>query len=329
MRGVLAFACRAFPRDHRARRSDEVVDTALLAADGSVSRAAREALSLVVAGLRQRLRAEAGRSLQDGAALLAGVLAVVNLAVAAAGIMRIVDRPLGDGPSVLLWHLRYGPLSIPFIIDWWWIAFTIVAAVVVVGLACGYRRLALGAAFANLGLVAYDAIVLANSPLLRLQKLDLPGYTLDGKGHLDVFTWQRLPQALAYPAGRQWLAAAIVLAVATYYAATTRRRSVARLPLALVAVALLVWLSREAAGAFYFLRWPLAVVVVLGAAFGALAPRLAVLAVGVTIAAFPSVVNYLTATQLHHDYVVTGVVAAALGLGFLLPLVQLTRRRLT
>jgi hypothetical protein len=329
MRGVLAFACRAFPRDHRARRSDEVVDTALLAADGSVPRAAREALSLVVAGLRQRLRAEAGRSLQDGAALLAGVLAVVNLAVAAAGIMRIVDRPLGDGPSVLLWHLRYGPLSIPFIIDWWWIAFTIVAAVVVVGLACGYRRLALGAAFVNLGLVAYDAIALANSPLLRLQKLDLPGYTLDGKGHLDVFTWQRLPQALAYPAGRQWLAAAIVLAVATYYAAITRRPSVGRLPLALVAVALLVWLSREAAGAFYFLRWPLAVVVVLGAAFGALAPRLAVLAVGVTIAAFPSVVNYLTATQLHHDYVVTGVVAAALGLGFLLPLVQLTRRRLT
>ena len=61
MRGLLAFACRAFPRDHRARRSDEVVDTALLAADGSAWRAAREALSLVVAGVRQRLRAESDR----------------------------------------------------------------------------------------------------------------------------------------------------------------------------------------------------------------------------------------------------------------------------
>jgi hypothetical protein len=87
MRAVLAFACRAFPPDHRARRSDEVVDTALLASEGSAWRMAREALSLVVAGARQRLRAE------SGAALLAGVLALANLAIALAGIALAV-RPL-------------------------------------------------------------------------------------------------------------------------------------------------------------------------------------------------------------------------------------------
>lgn len=329
MRGLLALSCRAFPRDHRARRSDEVVDTALLAAEGSTWRAAREAFSLVVAGTRQRLRAESGRSLPDGAALLAVVLAVVNLAVAGAGILRIVDRPHGDGPSILLWSVRYGKLSVPFIVDWWWIAFTLVAAGVVVGLACGYRRLALAAAFANLGLVAYDAIVLANSPVLRLQKLDLPGYTLDGKGHLDVFTLQRLPSTLAYPGGRQWLAAAIVLAVATYYAAPVRRLRFTRLPLALLGVGVLVLLSRDNSGAFFYLRWPLAILVVLAMAFGAVAPRLAILAIGLVIAASPSVVNYLTATQLHHDWIVTGVVAVGLALGAILPLAQLNRRRLT
>ncbi|HEY7420554.1 MAG TPA: hypothetical protein VH541_00985 [Gaiellaceae bacterium] len=331
MDGLLPLACRAFPPDHRARSSAEVVDTAALVADGSRVRVAREALSLVVAGLRQRLRAESRRSLRDGATLLAGVLAIVNLAVALAGILRIVDRPHGDGASVLLWHVRYGPLSIPFIIDWWWIAFTLAAAGVLIGLACGYRRLALGAAFANLCLVAYDSIVLADSPVLHLQRLDLPNYTSDGRGHLDVFTNHLVNHyagALAYPAGRQWLAAAIVLALATY-AARQRRRPATWLPLALGVLALLVVLSRDNWGAFYFLRWALAVVVVLAAAFGAVAPRLAILAVGLTLAAAPSVVNYLTATQLHHDWVVTGVVAAALALGAVVPLVHLTHRRLT
>jgi hypothetical protein len=93
MRGLLAFACRAFPRDYRARRSGELVDTALLAADGSAWRTAGEALSLVTAGLRQRARAERGRSIGDGIRLLAGVLALVNLSVALAGIGLGIDRP--------------------------------------------------------------------------------------------------------------------------------------------------------------------------------------------------------------------------------------------
>ena len=92
MRGLLAVACRAFPPDHRARHSDEIVDTALLAANGSRWRTAGEALSLVVAGARQRLRAESSRSMRDGAALLAGILALVNLAVALAGITAGAER---------------------------------------------------------------------------------------------------------------------------------------------------------------------------------------------------------------------------------------------
>jgi hypothetical protein len=56
----------------------------------------------------------------------------------------------------------------------------------------------------------------------------------------------------------------------------------------------LLVLSRETAGGFFFLRWPLAAVVVLGIALGSVAPRLAVVAVGVTLAAVPTVDTYLT-----------------------------------
>jgi len=308
MRELFAVACRAFPREHRARRSDEVVDTALLAADGSGWRAAREALSLVGAGMRQRLRAESGHSVREGAALLAGLLALVNLAVALAGVTAGVGR--GSGPQLL--PLCYCPSYLPYVVDWWWIAFIAAAAAIVVGLALGNRRLTLSAAIVNLGLVGYDAIFLAN------------GNPYDGRGHLDVFTYA---QTLSFPAGRQWLAASVVLALGTA-AAPMRRRPLTRLPLALVAAVALVVLSRETWGAFFFLRWPLAAIILLAVAFGAVAPRIAVVGIGVTLAAAPSAVGYLTAPNLRHAPLVTGVVALGLALGVLLPLAQLSRRRL-
>jgi hypothetical protein len=265
----------------------------------------------VLAGLRQRLRAESGRSVRDGAALLAGVLALVNLAVALTGILSGLGTYAGT--SVFLWSVRYGPGSYPFVIDWWWIAFVLAAAAVVVGLVLGMRRLAVGAALVNLGLVAYDALFLANAN------------PYDGHGHFDVFTYS---QTSSFPGGRQWLLAAVVLAAATI-ATRPRRHSLTWLPLALIGAGVLVVLARETWGAFFFLRWPLAVIVLLGIAFGAVAPRLAILSIGVVVAAAPSVHAYLTAPNLHHDAVVTAVVAAGLTLGVLLPLAQLTRRRLT
>jgi hypothetical protein len=306
MREVMLFACRAFPRDHRARRSDEIVDTALLASAGSPRRATREAVSLVVAGLRQRLRSESDRSLRDGAALLAGVLALVNLAVALAGITARVQVVGGI-------HLSVSPGYGPYVVDGWWVAFTVAAVAVVVGLTRGDRRLALGASVANLCIVAYDAIFLAN------------GSPYDGRGHFDVFTYT---QTSGIPGGRQWVLAAAVLAVATA-AARPRRLPPGRLPLALLVSLVLVVPARETWGAFFFLRWPLAVVLVLGIAFGALAPRLAVLAVGATLAAAPSAVVYMTAGNLHHHPSVTGFVAVGLALGAVLPFAHLVRRRLT
>lgn len=299
MRGLLAFACRAFPPEHRARRSDEIFDTALLAADDSAWRAAREALSLVVAGMRERLRAEPHRSLRDGVALLAGLLALVNLAVALAGIALGVHPPR---LNIL------GPLFFrsPFVVDWWWIAFAVAAAGVVLGLILGNRRLAVGAALANLGIVAYDATFL------------FP----DNRGHLNAFAW-----AGGFPVGREWLAPAVVLAVATA-AAPLRRLSLSRLPLTLVAAVLLVVLSRETSGGFFFLRWTLAAIIVLAMAFGWVAPRLAVVAIGVSLAVAPSVVEYLT-TPYYHAPAVTWIAAPGLALGILLPLAYLTRRRLT
>lgn len=301
MRKLLVFACRAFPPDHRARRSDEVVDTALLAAGGSAWRALHEALSLVVLGMRQRLSADSGRSPRDGAALLAGVVALLNLAVALAGVALGVHPP--PPPQIV------GPLFFrnPYVVDWWWIAFAVAAAGVVLGLVLGNRRLAFGAGLTNLGIVGYDAIFVA----------------ADWRGHMNVFS---NPLAPSFPLGWDWLAVAVVLAVATA-AAPLRRLSLWRLPLAFAAVVLLVAVSRETPGSFYFLRWPVAGVVVLAVAFGWLAPRLAVIAVGVTVVVAPIVVAYLT-TPYYHAPVVTWVLAPGLAVALLLPLAYLTRRRL-
>jgi hypothetical protein len=305
MRKLLLLACRAFPREHRARCSDEVVDTALLAANGSAWRAAREALSLVAAGMRQRLRAESGRSLRDGAALLAGALAVVNLAVPLAGVA------LGVHPPLLFLGLGFGGIH-PYVVDWWWIAFAVAAAGIILGLVLGNRRLAVGAAIANLGIVGYDALFLANG-------------TDWYRGHLAAFTFG---QTSAFPVGRHWLVAAIVLVLATA-AAPLSGLPLRRLPLALVAALLLVVLSREISGSFLFLLWPLAAIVLFAMVFGGLAPRLAVLAVGGVLVALPSVVGYLTQPYDHHDPVATLAVATGLAVGLVLPLAQLARRRLT
>lgn len=307
MRGLLRFACCAFPPEDRARRREEIVETAVLAADGSTLRAGREALSLVVAGLRKRPRAESQRTLRDGLALLAGLFALVNLAVALAGIaMRVHPPP----PIVFSQPARLGPPVNPYAIDWWWIAFAVAAAAIVLGLVLGSRRLALGAALANLGIVAYDAISLV----------------AHGGGHLDALTY--LQGTSGYPGGQEWLAPAAVLVLATA-AAPLRRLSLVRLPLAFVAAVGLAALSRERYG-FFFLRWPFAAIVLLACVFGWLAPRLAVLAIGASLAVAPTVVQYLTTPAWEYkDPAVTWVAAPGLALGLLLPLAYLTRRRLT
>jgi hypothetical protein len=299
MRGLLTVACRAVPRGHRARSSDEVVDTALLAAGGSALRAAREAVSLVVAGMRQRLRAESDRPLRDGLALLAGMLAVVNLAVALAGTAAV-------NPPLLPFTSRAFP-PYPYRPDWWWIGFTIAAVGILIGLVRGDRRLALGAALANLGFIVYDAI--------------FPAHIGSSLLYLVYFS-------PTFPAGRQWLAPAVVLALAT---ATTplRRLPLTRVPLVVAAVVALVALSRETWGHFLFLRWPLAVLLVLAIAFGTLIPRLAVLAVGAVLAAGPSGVTFLAGSDFGHHPSVVRFLAAGLALGAFVPFARLVRRRLT
>lgn len=301
MREFLRFACRAFPPEHRARRSDEIVDTAVLAANGRTLRVIREALSLVVAGTRQRVRAESHRTLQDGLALLAGILATLNLGVALAGIALGVNKPP-------IYFLGRGPLFLrsPYVVDWWWIAFAVAAAGIVLGLVLGIRRLAVGAALTNVGILAYDAI--------------------GGLGHMDAFTFFR--QEPSFPGGWEWLVAAIVLALATA-AAPLRRLSLGRLPLALAAAVLLIVLSRETAGSFFFLCWPLAAIVVLALAFGWVAPRLAVVAVGLTSVVVPIVVAGLMTPYGYHPSIWPWLVVPGLVLSLALPLAQLTRRRLT
>jgi len=311
MRRLLLFACRAFPRDHRARRSDEVVDTALLAANGSASRAAREAVSLLVAGLRERLRAESRHAVRDGLVPLAWLLATVNLAIALGGItLGVHPPPYPDIPGLGPFA---GTFRSPYVLDWWWIAFAVAAAGVVLGLVLGSRRLAVGAALANVGIVAYDAVVVAN------------GSPYDGRGHLNLFTYFQAP---AFPGGREWFAAAAVLVLATA-AAPLRRLPLVRVPLTFALALLLVVLSLETSGRFLFLVWPFAAIVMLGIAFGAFAPRIAVVAVGVALVGVQRIVWYLTTPYIYHDPLVKWVAAPGLALGILLPLAYLTRRRLT
>ena len=303
-RRLLDFACRAFPRDYRARRSGELVDTALLAADGSGLHAVREALSLVVAGLRQRLRAERHRSAREGLALLAGVLALVNLAVALAGVVLRIDpfRIGVVGPAGLFFRNQY-------VAEWWWIAFFVAAAAIVLGLVLGNRRLALGAALANLGFVAYEAFL----------------FSPRHQGHLNVIgfypgRWD------PYPVGREWLAPTVVLALATA-GAPLRRRPLWRFAVTVAAAVLLVMVSRDIADGYFFLVWPLAATVALGMAVGWLAPRLAMVGVGISLAVAPSVVRYLTTPR--YPAPVSWAVAAGLAVAVFLPLAYLTRRRLT
>ncbi len=198
----------------------------------------------------------------------------------------------------------------PYVVDWWWITFAVAAVAIVLGLALGNRRLALCAALANLGLVGYDAIFLTGG---------------DG-GHLNALASLG---GLGYPIGPEWFAPAVVLALATA-ASPQRRRSLLRLPLTLVAALLLVVPARETSTGFFFLRWPVALLIVLAVTLGWLLPRLAVLAVGVSLVLAPYVVEYLTTpSREYKDPVVTWVAAPGLALGIVLPLALLTRRRLT
>lgn len=301
MRGLLVLACRAFPRDHRARRSDEVVDTALQVAVGSRGRATCEALSLVLGGIRERLRVESKRPFRDGLRLLAGVLAVLNLAVALVG-----------GPGLHAWASGFGYSGYQHLPGWWWFAFPVAAAGVVLGLMVGDRRLALGAALANLGLLAYHAF---------------PPWQYHGPPFDPSSGPVRIPLYPLFPSGREWLAPAVVLAVVTA-AAPLRRIRPTHVPLVVGVVAALVALSHEMApwGDFSFLRWPLAALMLLTIAFGSLLPRLAVMTVGLVLAAAPSGIA-LTGSNV--DRTVIWSVTAVFVLGAFMPVARLVRRRLT
>lgn len=307
-RRLLALSCRAFPPEHRARTSDEIVDTALLAADGSAWRATQEAASLVSAGVRQRLRAERGMSARSGAALVAQLLALLNLAVALCGISLVVDTPP---------YRKLGWVNLIYPVDWWWIAFACSALGVVVGLALGRRGAALGAALANLAIVGYDALGLGGNI----------------GGHFWAFATQNY--VLPYPVGWAWLSAAVVLVLAVI--AAPSRRSVVRLPIVIGGAVLLDVVARAHADGFFFLQWPVVVVIALAVVFGLWAPRLAVVAIGVSLAFGPMLVFFTTAhlawqLGLRNPVDLTkllALVAPCLVLGVLLPLAQLARRRLT
>lgn len=304
-RRLLALSCRAFPRAHRARTSDEITDTAMLAADGSAWRAGREAISLVVGGAWERLRAERGMSVRSGVALVAQLLALLNLAVALCGVSLVVDAPPYRMPPRTPGWVPHDAYTL----DRWWIAFAFSALGVVVGLALGRRAVALGAALANLAIVGYDALV-------------LPGHG----GHFLAFDTQSW--GIPYPVFWTWLLASVVLVLAVI--AAPSHRSLVRLPVVIAGAVLLDVVARAHSDGFFFLQWPVEVVVALGVVFGLWAPRLAVLAIGAALALGPMVLLFTgrLAWQLGAPMRLATLLALCLVLDLLLPLAYLARRRL-
>jgi hypothetical protein len=80
---------------------------------------------------------------------------------------------------------------------------------------------------------------------------------------------------------------------------------------------------------YHLLRWTLSALVVLAIAFGALVPRLAVLAVGAVLAAAPNGVNYLAGANRARRHPIVGFLAAGLALAAFVPFARVVRRRLT
>lgn len=313
MRRLFELACLAYPSKYRDARASEVIDTAAEASADSPTRALREAWSLAVGGLltRSRLAASHPRTtLASGAVLCARVLAVVNLAVALYGLtarVHLLSHPVQA--------VYFSPGYTPYAIDWWWIAFAAVSAGLVLALEQGRARLALWLAGMNLGLVGYDALVLAN------------GDKYDGRGHFDLFTYA---QTSSFPGGREWLATAAVLFAAgllSYRAVGARNRRGMRCSAVAFAIAVaLVVIARETWGAFFYLRWCVVAIVLAAILVGWLAPRVAVLAAGVSLAVLPSSVAYITAENLAPSGWLVGAFVLSLALGLLAPVVLLLSR---
>ena len=171
--------------------------------EGSAWRAVREAVSLVVAGLRQRLRAESGRSLRDGFGLVCRNPRSRQPRRGAGRSCLGIHHPplfLGFGAAPPLGcHMSWtggglrSRLRPPASSSVWYAATAASLSV---------RRCA------NLGIVGYDALFLVNG-------------TDWYSGHLVVFSLNQ-PGPNVFPVGRYWLAAAIVLVLGT--AAAPMRR---------------------------------------------------------------------------------------------------------
>jgi hypothetical protein len=309
---ILRLTLRLYPLSYREERAEEMLTTALEASAGSRTSVLRESVSLVLGGISTRARLAARKPLRDavrGAALLcAWGLAIVNVAVAIAGLTARVH--LHGGP---VFGVYLGPSYGPYALDWWWIGFAGASAALMVALALGWRLLADVAAVASALLVGYDAVFLAD------------GDKYDGRGHFDLFTYT---QTSSFPGGREWAAAGLVLAVATIVGLDGRVRAAHPLRL-LMAVATAVGLAlvaHEAWGAFFYLRWPLVVLLLISSLFGWLEPRLPLATAGFVFAALPSVVSYLTASNLPHDTRTTVSVVLALSLGTAYPLLYALAR---
>jgi hypothetical protein len=249
--------------------------------------------------------------LASGAYLCAWALAIVNLAVAVYSLtvrVHVLDSPVRA--------VYVSPSYAPYVTDWWWLSFAAASAGLIVALAASRRWVAVSMAGASFALVAYDALLLANSD------------KYDGRGHFDLFTYA---QTSSFPGGREWLAAASVLLTATLVSgvgeATSRLRQRKALAFAFPLVVVLVAAARETWGAFFYLRWGVLAIVLVALFVAALAPRLTVVAAGVSLAALPSALVYVTSDNLSPGRVGAGAVLAGLTLGLILPIALLSRDR--
>ena len=286
----LRLALLAYPAHMRAAHGAELVGTALDAIDARASSRLREAFGLVAGGLQARGGTEAAASPRDvwlgGLRLAALPLAVVNAAIALSGLVATVMSEGG-------WFFQ------PSLA--WWIAATVAAALLLVGVCVRRPFLARSGAVVAVTLVLIDLVY---PPATTEQDVvsQFDALTYFGANHANV------------PRGHQWLGATLVLAVAAVCVGRGPGRSAIRTAAAAASAIALAYVAAHVWGAFAFLLWPTIAVAVTILLLATLQPRLPVAGLLWLASAAPIIAGYVDDASVPHHYgnwVVSGVVAAA------------------
>jgi hypothetical protein len=302
---------RAYPRDYRSTRGEEIVTTLMDAHGEQPQSMPRELAAIVVDGLRRRLamRPITGvAAWRSGALVAAYILATTTVVLALLGLIQEnrLDGSLrlgatGMGPRFVVAGVAVTP---------WFALFAAVSAGTLVTLALGVRRVA--------AVLAATGLVLQLVEVLTSRSGPYAGWG----GHYAVYRWTN---ASAIP-GRasEWLVPAVLLPVLIWVSRCSRRRSVP----ALLVSAVTLLASYEIAlglshgwGGFVMALPALGLFVLLAIAVSPFDPRPAIASIPLLLSAIPLTwtyaVTYSSAPAEHGVLLLVALPLMACGLAVL------------